>query len=235
MQARWKFTRVLVLSCIFAFFTASCESNDPLAPEAPTTEVQAPETQSGEKMAPEGLELRPVLADDGQTYTLVEIPAPEPERTCKSSGLLGSLLCVVVNVVKTVTDLIGPEGGLLAVLNHTLFVPEGAVDDPTLFVMSVLPDGHVHVDLRAFQRSWWWGWYDIGSQGFDQPVTLSLSYLGATNLPADKIDDLVILRMPEGWDHEDDAVFEVVPSTVNPDGGTVSAELDHFSGYCLAW
>lgn len=124
-----------------------------------------------------------------------------------------------------VSRLLGLGGGLLSILGHSIYVPADAIDGVALFSLQVENDGYIEVDLSATRISLL-GLIDIGSQGFDKPVTLTLSYARATNV--EDPDDLVILRrLPDGG-------FEELPTTVNKRNKTVSAKLDHFSGYCMA-
>lgn len=121
--------------------------------------------------------------------------------------------------------LIGPEGGLIRLGGHLLEVPAGAVDRPALFSMLVLPTGYVEVELLALapllSRV-----LDIGSDGFEEPVSLTLSYARATNVRDP--DDLFVLRLNPFGRHEP------LPSRVDKRRRTVTAELEHFSRYCLA-
>lgn len=158
-----------------------------------------------------------VTAEDAdgniESYTLVE-----------EDGLLSSLTTLHVS------ELIGIDGGELTLLGHTLTVPAGAVDEPALFTLTVLADGYVHVDLMAVRLSLL-GLIDIGAQGFDEPVEVTMTYERATNVPRRKQNDLVILRLnPDGFD----AVHEVMPAQVDKKSKTVTTWLDHFSGYCMA-
>ncbi len=188
--------------------TTSC-GQDLTAPETPTVE------QTDTELFGLGSWLSRLLGgdnNDGQSgeYTLIK------ERPRLIGGLLDFL----------VVDLLGLDGGLLSVLGHSILVPPGAVDRPALFSIEVQRNGLVEVDLTATARDWRGRIIDIGEQGFDEPVTLTLSYERATNV--DDPDDLVILRrLPGGG-------FEELPTTVDRQNKTVSAQLDHFSRYCMA-
>lgn len=216
MTRRWvrRFGAV-ALATVVVFGTANC-GRDITAPETPTFEQTPTETElfglggwfnwlfGGGDSNDDGGEV-----EDAGQYTLIQ----EPTRRV---GLLELLL----------STLLGSNGGLLSLLGHSIAVPAGAVDGPALFSIEVENEGIVEVDLSATRISLLGGLIDIGAQGFDRPVTLTLSYARATNV--EDPDDLVILRrLPGGG-------FEELPTTVNKWNKTVSAKLEHFSGYCMA-
>jgi hypothetical protein len=128
----------------------------------------------------------------------------------------------------SITGLLGTVGGTLDVLGHSIFVPKGAVSKPTLFTVFALPGGYVEVDLRAGLRGILGILIDIGGRGFNEPVTVTLSYERSTNIPDPS--KLVVLRL-NGLFGEP----EVIPTTVDPVNKTVSAKLDHFSRYAIAF
>ena len=151
-----------------------------------------------------------MLDAQGNEYTLVEADTPSLD------GLLSSLY---------VSRLIGVSGGSLQLAGHSLSVSAGAVSTPTVFLMVVLPDGRVEVELLALASSLF-GVVDVGEQGFAAPVTLSLSYAAATNV--DDASRLTILHLRE------DGTAEAIPGTVDAASQTVTARLEHFSKYCMA-
>ena len=151
-----------------------------------------------------------VEGSDGRIYTLVEEPNLASEE-------------------KRVTGTIGLLGGSLEVVGHKLTVPPGAVSAPTLFAMTRLPNGRIMVNLLAVQSDLLGNVFNAGALGFDKPVTVELTYSRATNVT--RPQDLVILRMnPKGTGYP----HEVMPSVVDESRRTVRAQLDHFSGYCMA-
>ncbi|HEY8521588.1 MAG TPA: hypothetical protein VIN61_16065 [Gammaproteobacteria bacterium] len=155
-----------------------------------------------------------VTGPNGETYTLV-----------RSRQLLGLLPLQL-----QITDLISLKGGSITLLGHTLTVPAGAVTSPTLFTMLLGLNGYVEVHLEALSPSLLGGLLNIGGHGFRQPVRVTLSYANA----ADVVDPsrLVIVHLPGLWGYDR---AEPVPTTVDPVRKTVTAELDHFSRYALAW
>lgn len=212
MTRRWvRRFGAAALATVAVLSIANC-GRDITAPETPTIEQQS-ETELFGLTSWLGGVLGGDDDNDGSDqageYTLIQ---EQPQDV----GLIELL----------VTRILGLDGGLLSLLGHSIRVPSGAVDGLTLFSMQVENGGYVEVDLNATTIRLLGGVIDIGGQGFDRPVTLTLSYARATNV--EDPDDLVILRrLPGGG-------FEELPSVVDKKKKTVSAKLDHFSGYCLA-
>jgi hypothetical protein len=164
-------------------------------------------------------------------------PSPtEPQELL--GGLLGGNKVQGYTLVKapllsledlSISGLIGLQGGQLTLLGHTLTVPAGAVSQPTLFVLTVLPTGYVEVDLEASLTSLLGGLLDVGSRGFAKPVPVTLSYAAGTNVSDPR--RLTILRVNSLLGY---GKYEVMPSRVNLTAKTVTTELDHFSRYVIA-
>ena len=91
-----------------------------------------------------------------------------------------------------------------------------------------LPGGYVEVDLNASLFGLLGGLLNIGERGFYKPVTVTLSYERSTNVPDPT--KLVIIRL-NGLG----GTPEEVPTRVDPVNKTVSADLDHFSRYAIAF
>lgn len=128
-----------------------------------------------------------------------------------------------------VSRLIDSDGGSLHLAGHSLQIPAGAVAQPTLFTMTVLTNGYVEVELRAIEADPFGEDFDVGESGFgDKTVALTLSYAGAKNV--DEPGSLVILRMPE----DENGTAQPLDVVVDTERRTVTAQLDHFSKYCLA-
>lgn len=124
------------------------------------------------------------------------------------------------------TAVIGRKGGVLTLGGHRLVVPEGAVDGPTRFRMSLVADGHVEVDLEASTPGAREGANDVGARGFARPVTLELSYREA----AEGVDPsrlIVVWVRPDGS-------LEPQQSFHQPTRSSIGAPLKHFSPYALA-
>jgi hypothetical protein len=102
------------------------------------------------------------------------------------------------------------------------------VSEPTIFSMTVIQNGYVEVELTATPKSLLnslFFWRKVEEVQFNVPVELSLSYAKATNV-ADP-SRLRIMRVNPDGRHE------ILPSVVDTVNMTVTAELDHFSRYCM--
>lgn len=119
---------------------------------------------------------------------------------------------------------IGLLGGKVTVAGHTLTVPVGAVSVPTLFTVRAMNNGYIELELTALTDGLS-GIINIGESGFQEPVTVTMTYSRATNVtdPA----RLKVMRLKANGRHE------ILPTTVSPTGLTISAKLDHFSRYCM--
>lgn len=126
--------------------------------------------------------------------------------------------------VGTVSALVDASGGKLTLGKHELFIPKDAVSAPTTFTMSKLDGDHIAVSLTATQLTT----NDIGSQGFNVPLKLSLSYEDASSLPAD-LSSMQIVWL------KGDGTMEAQASEVLVTGKRVRGTLTHFSDYALAW
>ena len=172
----------------------------------------------------------------GLLLSSCERPAPAPESptapaAAAHSSSLSSYTRIEGRIPAEIADLqvsklIGVEGGSVNLAGHTITVPAGAVDQPTVFTLTLATNGHVEVDLSATVTDLLGNAVDTGSKGFRKPVTLSLTYAWASNVSDPS--RLLILRLL------DNGKVEALPSTVQPTGKTVTVQLDHFSKYCLA-
>jgi hypothetical protein len=218
-----------VLTVMIACAALSCapdsRTDSLLGPdEAATEQVEQPSSDAQDSAqfdTPEEGELVPLDAAslEAQGYTV--ITAPKQTTT----SLLGWL---VKTVQATLALLLGDDGGVLALLNHVLNVPAGAVDEPTLFSMTVLQNGYIEVELTATPKSLLrrlFFWRRVEEVNFNVPVELSLSYANATNVTDPS--RLKIMRVNPDGRHE------ILPSIVDLENETVTAELDHFSRYCM--
>ena len=125
--------------------------------------------------------------------------------------------------VGVVTAVIDQNGGSLNIGNHVLTVPAGAVDAPTTFVMSKLVD-EIEVGLTATRLLP----NDIGRQGFNVPLRLSLSYANAAEVPAN------VNALKVAW-VKADGTYEVQSSFVDESGDAVIGELNHFTAYAVVY
>src|SRR4051812_14869360 len=68
-------------------------------------------------------------------------------------------------------QLVGVAGGVLSLAGHTLTVPQGALSEPALVTLSLLPSGYVEVELTAVRTDALGSTVDVGGLGFARPVT----------------------------------------------------------------
>ena len=127
--------------------------------------------------------------------------------------------------VGSVEGVIGRAGGTLALGKHLLFVPAGAVNQPTTFRIEKKDGDHVRLHLTASR----FGDNDVGRRGFKRPVRLMLSYEGSSNLSARDVAELRVMYI------RPDQQIEALPSSVNYYDRWVGTDLRHFSEYGIGW
>ena len=121
-----------------------------------------------------------------------------------------------------VSAVIGQAGGALAIGQHHLSVPAGAVTGPTLFTMTRVNDKNLQVDLTATRALP----NDVGRVGFRVPLKLTVNYR-SIRIP-DPTQLKVVWIKPDGT---------TVPQETEVDtkGKFVIGSLNHFSAYALQW
>lgn len=209
----------VMLACAVLSCAPDSRTDSLLGPE--TTEIVQPESQAAADSTVTAVPLSPDDATllQSQGYYWIKQPAPAPR---------GLLWWLIQTVEATVAALLDVAGGVLELLGHSIGVPAGAVDEPTIFSMTVIQNGYIEVDLTATPKSLLkrlFSWGKTETVQFDRPVTLSLSYARATNV-TDPTRLKIMRLLPDGR-------HEILPSTVDLENKTVSAELDHFSRYCM--
>ncbi|HEX2092368.1 MAG TPA: hypothetical protein VHG28_08200 [Longimicrobiaceae bacterium] len=156
--------------------------------------------------------------------------APGAART--SSGIASGKLRKVAGYVppdsvRVASAVLGKSGGELAVGGYHLRVPGGAVREPTLFVMRIVDDGTLSLELTASRTDPQGRTIDAGTNGFAKRVTLRMSYAWA----AQGIDpDAVTLA----WVRSADDLVRVPNTWTDRTGKYVYGQLEHFSGYAVA-
>lgn len=148
-------------------------------------------------------------------------PAPFGGEGGDVTGLLGSdlptglLQCAPLPYDST-SQTVGPDGGIIHTGPHTLVVPAGALAEPTTITAVVTPGS---VNAVRF-----------GPDGlrFEQPAALTMSYANC---------DLLGSVLPKRIAYTS-SVYEILdylPSTDDLLGRQVTAQLQHFSDYAVAW
>jgi hypothetical protein len=157
-----------------------------------------------------------VVGSNGQSYTLLE-------------GQINTQ-------TQSASQWIGPLGGAVVIVGtglnglptaHTLVVPPLAVLQNTKFTMSLSGDNYVSVRLKAERNNLFGQLVDVGKQGFNLPVVLTLSNANAINLTNP-------LRVVVLYDPENGQRMQPVPSIAIGGQLLVVATLNHFSKYCAA-
>lgn len=122
-----------------------------------------------------------------------------------------------------VKAMVGEDGGMLRVGNHSLRIPRDAVDDPTVFMMEVVLGTELVVSLRAYDAE-----DGVSVSEFDKDLTLTLSYEGiVTDDDSWRLRNVYLFQ---------DSSNHLVPlySVLDEENNTISSPIDHFSLYGMA-
>jgi hypothetical protein len=130
--------------------------------------------------------------------------------------LLGGLLICEKQPYAITQQLIGPAGGTLAIGRHLLVIPAGALARPTLIT------GEAPSDLVSSVR------FQPEGLQFLRPATLTLDY---SSCPAARLQ--ILKRVAYTTDNLD--ILSFLLSRDNLLRMQVSADLQHFSRYAVAW
>jgi hypothetical protein len=143
-------------------------------------------------------------------------------------GLVGDVLNGTVGTVLTVTDLlvcssqpydiekkiIGPDGGTINVGTHTLVIPRGALKKKTTITAEQMPGrtNSIRFSPEGLQ--------------FQQPAALTMNYKNCL---------VVLVKKSIVYTDEKLKVLEVLRSLDIFGKKTVTAPIDHFSRYAIAY
>jgi hypothetical protein len=127
-----------------------------------------------------------------------------------------SLLHCAPLAADSVTQMIGPAGGVIQVGPHALTIPPGALAD-SVAITAVAPSDTVN--RVRFQPE---------GLTFAQPASLTMSYANC---------DVVGSWLPKqiAYTTAALAILELLPSLDDMWGRTVTANVGHFSDYAIAW
>jgi len=147
-------------------------------------------------------------------------PGPQPRRLDgdlfgEVKQRIGLLQCTPLPY-DSVTQTIGPEGGIIQVGPHTFTVPAGALDTDVT-ITAVTPSDTVN--RIQFQPE---------GLVFNGYTTLRMSYANCSLLGS-------LLPKRIAYVSADLAVLDYLPSLDNVLTQTVRAKLQHFSEYAIAW
>lgn len=131
-------------------------------------------------------------------------------------GLNGLVSCSPLDA-DSVTQLVGPEGGVIQVGPHSLTIPEGALAE-SVSITAMIPAGS-DVNVVSFLPE---------GLEFAEPATLRMGYNNC---------GLLAQLLPKHIAYVDDQlnILDVLSSLDLLSLHTVRASLDHFSGYSVAW
>lgn len=161
-------------------------------------------------------------------------PEPAPPSDGPQLSLLGDLITGTTTTLRKTTQLvfglltcsplrpdegsrqIGPAGGTLRVGEYTLVVPAGALDRSVRITMQQVRDT---VNSVRF-----------GPEGlrFQRPARLTMSYDNCRSIPGNRDHRIVYVD-------ERLRVLETPDSRDNERNEEVTADIDHFSRYAVAW
>jgi len=130
-------------------------------------------------------------------------------------GLLNGLLRCTPLPEAHASAWIGREGGTLEIGPHTFTVPAGALDRP-VFIRADAPSGHVN--LVQFEP-----------QGlrFERPASLTMSFANCS---------LLVRLLPQiAYVDDSQNILNFIPSLANLLSRTVTGQVQHFSGYAVAY
>jgi hypothetical protein len=188
-----------LIGAAVALSLAACTADVPSAPSAtraPTVAIQSP--------APSdllGLDLDLGGTLSGVTETLAETLARLSVFPCETPAF-GS-----------VTQVIGPRGGVIRVGPHSLYVPPRSLDAPVAITATATAGRYVRVDFQPHGLNFRYG------------AVLTLSYAHCDREPTRPkivyVNDLL-------------SVLELLPSLDQRSTDKVSATIRHFSGYAFA-
>lgn len=149
--------------------------------------------------------------------TPVGVPAESPQHSVLGD-LLGSsgLLHCASLPSDSVTETVGPEGGTVRVGQHKLVIPREALAGPVSITAVAPSDDRNRVVL--------------GPEGltFDRPASLTLSYANCSLLGLVRPRRVAYLDGNLG-------IIEHLVSLDDWSSQSVTAPLDHFSNYAVAW
>lgn len=145
----------------------------------------------------------------------VERAAPPPDALLWGGLDLALLRCSPLPSASS-SAVVGPQGGVIEVGPHRLVIPAGALSSPVT-ITAEAPSSRVNQ-------------VDFGPAGlqFAVPATLTMSYANCFG---------AWIPLPRRIAYTTDllSILEFLTSVDNLDSRAVSAELDHFSRYAVAW
>ena len=130
----------------------------------------------------------------------------------------GTLIKCSTNTAQTVTRLVGPFGGALALGATTVVIPANAVLAPTVFTLTVPATKYAEIDVKAAGMAHFF---------FQAPVVLTIDYSRCDGIDGQALTVWNI-------DPATKALLERMPSIDNKLTRTITFTTTHFSGYAVA-
>ena len=149
----------------------------------------------------------------GEDPTAPAMPQGEPELLLGLNP--GRLLSCPGQPYAVATATIGPSGGQISVGEHLLVIPPGALSRPTTIRAEAPPDGVASVRLEPHGLT------------FHRPAELTLSYRSCALAG--------LLPVQVAYTTETLDLLDLLPSANDLLQLQVTAQLDHFSRYAVAW
>jgi hypothetical protein len=142
--------------------------------------------------------------------------APSHDLVEQSFGRPLSLLKCKPLSAESVTQEVGPFGGVIQVGPHTLRIPEGALSSPVTITATLPADtvNRVHFEPEGLT--------------FDAPVWLTLSYANCQAIGS-------WLPRRVVYTNAGLEILEILFSLSNPFASQVTGQVTHFSDYAVAW
>jgi hypothetical protein len=125
----------------------------------------------------------------------------------------GLLVCSTQSTLRA-SKYIGPYGGTIAVGNHQLVIPSGALSSTVLITATQQSGNVAEVDFQPHGLK------------FAKPAALTLSY-SSCSAPAGSVQSIVYVN-------EYNQIIEAPPSVDNTRSDNVVGLINHFSGYAVA-
>jgi len=189
-----------------ALVSISCAADSPLAPS-----TQSAATPAAQNVPASGMDESLIGGLLGGTLNLVDTTLTTTVNTVGS--LLNLLSCSTLPDDKA-TQWVGPDGGTIRFGSSSLSIPRGALKSYVQITAEQVSD-----DVNSVRFS------PEGLQ-FGKPATLTMGYSNCQQVDSPK--QIV-------YTDDDLNVVEILKSKDSSRGETVSAPLNHFSRYAVAW
>ncbi|HVH11170.1 MAG TPA: hypothetical protein VM736_15355 [Gemmatimonadales bacterium] len=189
----------------------------------------------------------PIAVVTGALAACEPLPTAAPQRTASPPPLfarahatpsgVGLVPCAPLHDA-TVHNIVGPEGATIEIGPHRVVIPPGALR--RTYKVEAKFDGdlaqHTKLVKLPTGRTVKVGYTVVNAVQFAphlrfaRPTTITLSFANCDVQALEAASVKVVYT-----NHVLNVVHKVLPSTVHPADATVTAELEHFSNYAVAW